>query len=178
MNTYFDTIKSCQESIIMKNFFLIDSMDNSPHKININYFLDNFDYIESLNLSEKTKSHIYHAVNNDEAVKKILNKKYVFSRLPFYLAYEKSPELLLNVVNFFNDSLNMYFKDKKPVKSSQSWEKFQNVVSTQGIEKIQALINADVFLPFQQRLMATSIEKMHLEKILKKEVSQKKKLKI
>jgi hypothetical protein len=137
--TYWDILNELKLNPheLFKDFVLTEG--NQSKEKNIEYFLDNFEQIKSLNLDNKNKKLIYLALTTTiksevisiyfPAIKSVsidnvnvhhLNvlsltqqNNFAFNRLPFYLSFKRSTETLLNTINYFNDEINDHIKSDR-----------------------------------------------------------------
>jgi hypothetical protein len=169
-----------QESIVLKHFSIMDSNNDQIQQDNINYFIENANDIMSLNLNPSVKSLIYHAISNDEVSKKNSIMLHLFSRLPFFLAFEKNEKVFFNMINYFNDNINNYFKSHIRSLSIHNEVKkdYSKIINTTGFEKVEALIEAAIFLPYQGKNILIAMEKQKLETLIAENHKETKKLKL
>ena len=104
----------------------------------------------------------------------------VFCRVPFYLALNKDKNIFFKMIDFFDESLSQYFQSRLDANSvrTEYKEAFQNVVNNRGFKKVEALVNSGIFLPFQDRLIMTTLEKEKLETLIPNNQKEGKRLKI
>lgn len=212
---YWDILNEAEFSPheLFKNLLLTNSEENKEK--NISYFLDNIEKIKALNLNHHHKKFLYYALTTK--IKSEITSPYYpamktttiediqlsqltretifeFNRLPFYLAFKRSTDILIETLNYFNDEINDYVKSEyiKAKINSQDIEKivkvihekegndlskhnnqwdfypillenFSHYVQThQGLEKLEALLNTSLFLPYQKKEFSIAIEHYYL----------------
>lgn len=160
MSTYYDVNS---ESIVLKQFIILDSKNNNANQQNIDYFVEHFNEIINLNLKESIKHLIYHAICNDEMgvlSNFAIKKDYAFSRLPFYLMLEKNEQQFFKMVDYFSENINQYCMKRINQSYHATQKDFKEIIKLEGLTKIKALVKAELFLPYQSREILKAVDRV------------------
>jgi hypothetical protein len=146
---------------------------------NIDYFLDNLKCLQNIEFNSFEKSLLFYCLNfisySTEAfsARKFINSfstngqknvkvepiHYSFSRVPFYKAFEKDFDTLINFIDYFNDNIN----DVLLYKKNSALHLANDIKKTYKEDKLKLLINEGWFLPYQKKKFTIALEHSYLE---------------
>lgn len=158
---------------------IFKSFSYASRSENIEFFLNNFDLIDKLNLEKNEKKLLYFILSNKIEAQSVQNDnftKFLFKELKkpqctsslTFLALEKSDTLLMNVAKYFENEITHYLISMEPT--------FKEELKDASIGKKMLLLTSDyfrVFLPYQNIIMSEwgknfdiQVEKSQIEKSL------------